>query len=99
MPLLAMLLAAFFAATLAVPAPPRTFAADGMLEFTYPIASPNLGSLDVEQDRQSAGGGVEILHRVVVMRAGGTIGPATVPHPELLAHGPLTTYFQPLDGA
>ena len=88
-------------------APPRTFAADGKLEFTYPIASPNLATLEVQQERESehdddapAGAGVvEILHRTVVMRAGGALGPSTVPHPELLAHGPLTTYFQPLDGA
>eukprot|EP01050_Picozoa_sp_SAG11_P035637 SAG11_NODE_13166_length_667_cov_0.746479_1_plen_126_part_00 len=90
--------AATVAATTAVPAPPRTFAADGLLEFTYPIASPRLASLDVNQERDS-NGSVETLHRTVTMRADGALGPGTVPHPELLAHGPLTTYFQPLDGA
>jgi hypothetical protein len=101
--LFATLIAAVFAATtLALPvAPPRTFAAGGMLEFTYPIASPSLANLDVKEERESDNaptGGVETLHRVVEMRAGGALGPSTVPHPELLAHGPLTTYFQPLDG-
>ncbi len=94
----AVLIASIVAATtFAVPAPPRTFAAGGMLEFTYPIASPRLANLDVNEERYSTGG-VETLHRVVVMREGGALGPSTVPHPELLAHGPLTTYFQPLDG-
>ena len=98
-PLLALVL--FAATTRAVPVaapPPRTFVADNMLEFTYPIASPNLASLDVAEARSAGAGGAEILHRTVAMRAGGALGPATVPHPELLAHGPLTTYFQPLDG-
>ena len=102
-PLFAALIAIFAVTTLALPAvaPPRSFAAGGMLEFTYPIASPSLATLDVKEEREdnkAPTGAVEILHRVVVMRTGGALGPSTIPHPELLAHGPVTTYFQPLDG-
>ena len=79
------------------PTGPRAFLADGLLEFTYPIASPTLATLHVNQST-ATGPGVEITRRKVVMAAGGRLGPATVPHPELLAHGPLTVYFQPLDG-
>ena len=82
------------------PQQPRTFAAGGLLEFVFPFAIGSFtGShlkLNIEASQPSAG--VEILHREVRLVAGGTIGPKTVPSPELLAHGPLTIYSTPLDG-
>jgi hypothetical protein len=62
------------------------------------LIEPMLQELHVEESTTTSAGGVETTHRKVVMGAGGSLGPATVPHPELLAHGPLTVYFQPLDG-
>ena len=37
-----------------------------------------------------------MVHRVVTLAAGTTLGPAKIPGPELLVHGPLTIYSQVL---
>jgi len=78
----------------------RSFLAGGLLEFVFPFSvggAPSKEGLTVDESTTQEGG-VSVTHRHVVLGAGGSLGPKTIPGPELLAHGPLTVYSQPLDG-
>jgi hypothetical protein len=86
--------------------PDRMFIADGLLELVFPYAisgDPAAAGLNITHTRYYSADGphnarIDMHRRRVTLAAGKELGPSEVPSPECLAHGPLTVYYQPLNG-